>query len=314
MAVRTPLVRRGHFRIEPLMIRTGDPFGFFEASAGVGQGVTLVVYPRVDAAADVAPATGQRRGRPRHPGADPADDAARVDRAAVCPGRLDEPDPLADHRAPGRDPGQGVRPRANRRCVAVPRPRRGHRGRRGRALDDGGRRPGGRLDRRQGARREPSGRHVHERAPADGPARRPRRAPAAEDPPAARGGRSRRPDAARRGPRDGRQPPATGDDGDRDHRDDRTRRSCGRSRPSARAGSARWWCCSIRPRSRHPPTRRPPRPLASAAAPCATRSRSSRCRSRRSAPIRSWRRHWRDDRPADAPPRGRLADAGARRG
>ena len=47
--VRTPLVRRGHFRIEPLMIRTGDPFGFFEASAGVGQGVTLVVYPRVDA-------------------------------------------------------------------------------------------------------------------------------------------------------------------------------------------------------------------------------------------------------------------------
>jgi uncharacterized protein (DUF58 family) len=31
------------------MIRTGDPFGFFEASAGVGQGVTLVVYPRVDA-------------------------------------------------------------------------------------------------------------------------------------------------------------------------------------------------------------------------------------------------------------------------
>jgi uncharacterized protein (DUF58 family) len=47
--VRTPLVRRGHFRIEPLQIRTGDPFGFFEASASVGQGVTLVVYPRIDA-------------------------------------------------------------------------------------------------------------------------------------------------------------------------------------------------------------------------------------------------------------------------
>lgn len=46
--VRTPLVRRGQFRIEPLQIRTGDPFGFFEASAGVGQGATLVVYPRVD--------------------------------------------------------------------------------------------------------------------------------------------------------------------------------------------------------------------------------------------------------------------------
>ncbi len=47
--VRTPLLRRGHFRIEPLQIRTGDPFGFFEASASVGQGVTLVVYPRIDA-------------------------------------------------------------------------------------------------------------------------------------------------------------------------------------------------------------------------------------------------------------------------
>ncbi len=46
--VRTPLVRRGHFRVEPLMIRTGDPFGFFEASASVGQGVAVVVYPRVD--------------------------------------------------------------------------------------------------------------------------------------------------------------------------------------------------------------------------------------------------------------------------
>lgn len=47
--VRTPLTRRGHFRIEPLQIRTGDPFGFFEASASVGQGVTLIVYPRIDA-------------------------------------------------------------------------------------------------------------------------------------------------------------------------------------------------------------------------------------------------------------------------
>ncbi|HET7828926.1 MAG TPA: DUF58 domain-containing protein [Candidatus Limnocylindrales bacterium] len=47
--VRTPLARRGHFRIEPLQIRTGDPFGFFEASASVGQGITLVVYPRIDA-------------------------------------------------------------------------------------------------------------------------------------------------------------------------------------------------------------------------------------------------------------------------
>jgi uncharacterized protein (DUF58 family) len=46
--VRTPLIRRGHFRVEPLQIRTGDPFGFFESSAAVGTGVTVVVYPRVE--------------------------------------------------------------------------------------------------------------------------------------------------------------------------------------------------------------------------------------------------------------------------
>jgi uncharacterized protein (DUF58 family) len=46
--VRALLVRRGHFRIEALQIRSGDPFGFFEASASVGQGVTLVVYPKID--------------------------------------------------------------------------------------------------------------------------------------------------------------------------------------------------------------------------------------------------------------------------
>jgi uncharacterized protein (DUF58 family) len=47
--IRAPLTRRGHFRIEPLRIRTGDPFGFFEASASVGQGVSVVVYPRIEA-------------------------------------------------------------------------------------------------------------------------------------------------------------------------------------------------------------------------------------------------------------------------
>ena len=46
--VRAPLTKRGHFRVESLQIRTGDPFGFFEASASVGQGVAVVVYPRID--------------------------------------------------------------------------------------------------------------------------------------------------------------------------------------------------------------------------------------------------------------------------
>jgi len=46
--LRVPLTRRGAFRIDPLDVRSGDPFGFFEASASVGQGVSLIVYPRVD--------------------------------------------------------------------------------------------------------------------------------------------------------------------------------------------------------------------------------------------------------------------------
>ena len=71
--IRTPLTRRGHFRIEPLHIRTGDPFGFFEAAATVGQGVSVVVYPQARAAADVEAsrrrasraATPRRSGRSR---------------------------------------------------------------------------------------------------------------------------------------------------------------------------------------------------------------------------------------------------------
>jgi uncharacterized protein (DUF58 family) len=46
--VRTPLTRRGAFRVEPLQIRTGDPFGFFESSASVGTGISVVVYPRIE--------------------------------------------------------------------------------------------------------------------------------------------------------------------------------------------------------------------------------------------------------------------------
>jgi len=45
---RVPLRRRGHFRIDPLVVRTGDPFGFFEATAAVGHGQTLIVYPRLE--------------------------------------------------------------------------------------------------------------------------------------------------------------------------------------------------------------------------------------------------------------------------
>jgi uncharacterized protein (DUF58 family) len=42
-----PLTRRGTFRVEPMVVRTGDPFGFFEAAATVGRPTSVTVFPRV---------------------------------------------------------------------------------------------------------------------------------------------------------------------------------------------------------------------------------------------------------------------------
>lgn len=46
--VRVPLTERGTFEIDPLLVRTADPFGLFESTASVGRGVALTVYPRLD--------------------------------------------------------------------------------------------------------------------------------------------------------------------------------------------------------------------------------------------------------------------------
>jgi uncharacterized protein (DUF58 family) len=46
--IRIPLRRRGQYRIEPLSLRTGDPFGLFAAQALVGEALTVVVYPQVE--------------------------------------------------------------------------------------------------------------------------------------------------------------------------------------------------------------------------------------------------------------------------
>lgn len=48
-SVRVPLTRRGHFRVDPLALRTGDPLGLFESHAAVGSYSTVIVYPRVEA-------------------------------------------------------------------------------------------------------------------------------------------------------------------------------------------------------------------------------------------------------------------------
>ncbi|CAN5810949.1 DUF58 domain-containing protein [soil metagenome] len=47
-SARVGLNRRGHFRIDQLVIRTGDPFGFFESYAAAGKSSTVIVYPRVE--------------------------------------------------------------------------------------------------------------------------------------------------------------------------------------------------------------------------------------------------------------------------
>lgn len=46
--VQAPLTRRGHHRVEPAVIRTGDPLGLFEAYATVGSATSIVVTPRVE--------------------------------------------------------------------------------------------------------------------------------------------------------------------------------------------------------------------------------------------------------------------------
>lgn len=48
-SVRVPLTRRGHFRVEPVALRTGDPLGLFESQASVGAASNVIVYPHVDA-------------------------------------------------------------------------------------------------------------------------------------------------------------------------------------------------------------------------------------------------------------------------
>ena len=45
--VRVPLTRRGHYRIDPMVVRTGDPLGLFESVASVGSAGNVIVYPEI---------------------------------------------------------------------------------------------------------------------------------------------------------------------------------------------------------------------------------------------------------------------------
>ncbi len=46
-AARVLLPRRGQYRVDPLVVRTGDPLGLFESVASVGPGANILVYPQV---------------------------------------------------------------------------------------------------------------------------------------------------------------------------------------------------------------------------------------------------------------------------
>jgi len=47
-AAKVKLTRRGLYRVDPLILRTADPFGLFESSASVGTPTSLLVHPRVE--------------------------------------------------------------------------------------------------------------------------------------------------------------------------------------------------------------------------------------------------------------------------
>lgn len=48
-AAKVPLTHRGQYRVDPMVVRTGDPFGLFESVASVGPGAAVLVYPQVQA-------------------------------------------------------------------------------------------------------------------------------------------------------------------------------------------------------------------------------------------------------------------------
>ena len=85
-SVAVPLTRRGHHRIDPMVIRTGDPLGLFEAYATVGPGATVVVTPRVEQLPLLQLPAAMTEGADRASGACDPDHAAR-DRAygRTCP-------------------------------------------------------------------------------------------------------------------------------------------------------------------------------------------------------------------------------------
>lgn len=70
-AARVPLSDRGQYRIDPMVVRTGDPFGLFESVASVGPGAALLVHPRIETLPAWRLPSAQRDGAVRRSGYGP---------------------------------------------------------------------------------------------------------------------------------------------------------------------------------------------------------------------------------------------------
>jgi len=92
---KVTLTRRGSYRLGPLRVRTGDPFGFFGSEMVVGQATGVVVFPEVVPLAALA----NRRHHARAP-AIRGVVAGGQHRASIRLRRRLQPDPLALDRAP----------------------------------------------------------------------------------------------------------------------------------------------------------------------------------------------------------------------
>ena len=119
--VSTRLQRRGRFRLGPLRLRSGDPFGLFPVQRAVRGTIDLLVYPAVVPLPSVALPAGDLPGDSNAHGRTPHATPIVAGIRDYAPGDSFNRIAWASNRPP-RPPGrQGVRARPDRRHLARPR-------------------------------------------------------------------------------------------------------------------------------------------------------------------------------------------------
>jgi len=97
---KVTLVRRGSYRLGPLRVRSGDPFGLFTTEMFVGQPTGIVVFPRTEALPHLAPAALADRRHDHRSATLRSVVATGQQRASLRARGCDQPHPLALQRAP----------------------------------------------------------------------------------------------------------------------------------------------------------------------------------------------------------------------